>query len=115
MPRRSSDRLRTNIALPSARVSTCRPAAVIYRDSFLIGAAKAALYHNVDFPRIQTRVRETMNSTAPVVSIIVPCRNERDHIEASLRSILVQVSPPGGVEVIIADGMSEDGTRDILK
>jgi glycosyltransferase involved in cell wall biosynthesis len=49
------------------------------------------------------------------VSIIIPCRNERDHIEECLRSILAQKSPPGGFEVIIADGMSDDGTRDFLQ
>ena len=54
-----------------------------------------------------------MNST-PTVSVIIPCRNERDHIENSIRSILAQEPPPGGFEVIVADGMSEDGTRDIL-
>jgi glycosyltransferase involved in cell wall biosynthesis len=51
----------------------------------------------------------------PTVSIIIPCRNERGHIEACLRSILAQESPPGGFEVIVADGMSEDGTGAILK
>ena len=50
----------------------------------------------------------------PTVSVIVPCRNEKDHIEISLRSILAQDPPPGGFEVIVADGMSDDGTREIL-
>ena len=49
-----------------------------------------------------------------VVSIVVPCRNEADHIETLLRSILAQETPPGGFEVIVADGMSDDGTRNIL-
>ena len=51
----------------------------------------------------------------PTVSVIVPCRNERDYIEKSGRSILVQEPPAGGFEVIVADGMSDDGTREILK
>ncbi len=49
------------------------------------------------------------------VSIIVPCSNERDHIEACVRSILTQELPPGDFEIIIADGISTDGTRHILK
>ena len=53
-------------------------------------------------------------TSIPTVSIIVPCRNERDYIENSVRSILAQKPPPGGFEVIVADGMSDDGTRDIL-
>jgi succinoglycan biosynthesis protein ExoA len=50
-----------------------------------------------------------------LVSAVVPCRNEKDHIEAAVRSILDQEPPPGGFEVIIADGMSDDGTREILE
>ena len=54
-------------------------------------------------------------TTVPMVSIVVPCRNERDHIESAIKSILTQEVPPGGFEVIVADGMSDDGTREILK
>ncbi|GJL59418.1 MAG: succinoglycan biosynthesis protein exoa [Nitrospirales bacterium] len=50
----------------------------------------------------------------PAVSVVIPCRNERDGIEACLQSLLKQESPPGGFEIIVADGMSDDGTRDIL-
>jgi succinoglycan biosynthesis protein ExoA len=53
------------------------------------------------------------NST-PLVSVIIPCRNECACIEACVRSVLAQRSPPGGLELIIADGMSDDGTRDIV-
>jgi glycosyltransferase involved in cell wall biosynthesis len=49
-----------------------------------------------------------------MVSIVVPCRNERDHIETCIQSILRQETPCGGFELIIADGMSDDGTREIL-
>jgi succinoglycan biosynthesis protein ExoA len=55
-----------------------------------------------------------MDDPPPLISIVVPCCNERDHIEGCLRSILSQEPPPGGFEVIVADGMSTDGTRDIL-
>ena len=51
----------------------------------------------------------------PAVSVIVPCRNERDQIEACLRSILAQESPTGDFEVIVADGRSDDGTLNVLK
>ena len=55
-----------------------------------------------------------MNSPSPSVSIIVPCRNERDHIETCVRSILAQEPPSGDFEIIVADGISDDGTREIL-
>lgn len=48
---------------------------------------------------------------SPRVSVIVPARNESAHIEACLRSILAQ-RVEGGLEVIVADGNSSDGTRD---
>jgi glycosyltransferase involved in cell wall biosynthesis len=44
----------------------------------------------------------------------VPCRNERGHILTCLGSILAQDLAPGELEIIVADGMSEDGTREIL-
>jgi len=51
----------------------------------------------------------------PAISIVVPCCNEKGHIESCLRSILKQEPPPGGFEILIADGMSNDGTREILR
>jgi glycosyltransferase involved in cell wall biosynthesis len=55
-----------------------------------------------------------MEHATPFVTIIIPCRNEKKFIESCVRSILSQQSPPGGFELIIADGMSDDGTRTIL-
>ena len=49
------------------------------------------------------------------VSVIVPCRNERDHIEAFCASVAAQHVPEGWtLEVLIADGQSDDGTRERL-
>src|SRR5580704_670992 len=50
----------------------------------------------------------------PWVSVIVPCRNEVRFITRCLESIRAADYPAGRVEVIVADGMSEDGTRQIL-
>jgi glycosyltransferase involved in cell wall biosynthesis len=50
----------------------------------------------------------------PKVSIVIPCRNERHFIEPCLASTLSQQIPDGSFEVIIADGQSTDGTRQIL-
>jgi glycosyltransferase involved in cell wall biosynthesis len=51
---------------------------------------------------------------SPIISVVVPCRNEKGHIEACLDSILRQQLHVGDLEVIVADGMSDDGTREIL-
>lgn len=55
-----------------------------------------------------------VNLSSPTVSVVVPCRNERLYIEACVRSIFSQEAPPGGFEVIIVDGRSDDGTRTVL-
>lgn len=49
----------------------------------------------------------------PLISIIIPVRNERDYIEVFLDSVLSQ-EKGGEIEIIVADGMSDDGTREIL-
>jgi glycosyltransferase involved in cell wall biosynthesis len=65
-------------------------------------------------PVTQANVQDTNTDAQVTVSIVVPCRNERSQIEAVLQSILDQEPLPGGFEVIVADGMSDDGTRNIL-
>ena len=55
------------------------------------------------------------HSEHPLVSVIVPCRNESGYIEACLESILRQHPPEGGLEIIVADGVSTDGTREYVQ
>lgn len=55
-----------------------------------------------------------MSLADPIVSVVIPCRNELAHIESCVRSILAQELPGISFEVIVADGLSDDGTRDIL-
>lgn len=58
---------------------------------------------------------ETNHSSQVLVSIIVPCRNERSYILAFFDAVVAQVLPQGlSIEVLIADGMSTDGTREVL-
>jgi len=45
------------------------------------------------------------------VSVVVPCYNEERHIRQLLEALNEQDYPPDRMEVIIADGMSVDGTR----
>ncbi|MFY4731006.1 glycosyltransferase, partial [Nitrospira sp. BLG_2] len=53
-------------------------------------------------------------SSSPQVSVIIPCRNERKYIAKTLETILDQDTPRGEFEILVVDGMSEDGTRDIV-
>jgi len=53
--------------------------------------------------------------TQHIASVIVPCRNERRYIEGFCAGVLKQALPDGwGVQLIVADGQSDDGTRDLL-
>ncbi len=49
------------------------------------------------------------------VSIIVPCRDERDYIGDFVGGLAAQRADGFQFEVLIADGMSVDGTREILQ
>jgi len=55
-----------------------------------------------------------MNSPAdqPLLSVIIPCYNERDTISRILKRVRAQ--PVDNIEVIVVDDCSTDGTRDIL-
>lgn len=48
------------------------------------------------------------------LTIVVPCFNERRHIEAFLASVLSQDFAGADWEIVVADGMSADGTRELL-
>lgn len=50
----------------------------------------------------------------PTVTVIVPVRNEASFIEDTLRALLDQTDPPAGYEIIVVDGISDDGTRDVV-
>ncbi len=50
--------------------------------------------------------------TTPRVSVIVPARNEATNIVACVRSVLAQ-DVRGGLELIVADGRSSDGTAQL--
>jgi len=54
-------------------------------------------------------------SGPPFVSILMPVRNEGPFIERSIQSVLQQDYPASRCEIIIADGMSVDGTREIIR
>jgi len=50
----------------------------------------------------------------PVVSVIMPVRNEEGLIARSLGAVLAQDYPADKLEVWVVDGMSGDGTREII-
>lgn len=55
-----------------------------------------------------------MSGNPVQVSVVAPCRNERAFIRAFLEDLLRQERDGLKCEFLIADGMSDDGTREIL-
>ena len=50
----------------------------------------------------------------PLVSVIMPVRNEAAYIERSLGAVLAQEYPADRLEILVVDGMSGDGTREAV-
>ena len=50
----------------------------------------------------------------PYLSVIVPCRNEGRSIERCLESILASNYPADRMEVLVVDGLSRDGTPELV-
>lgn len=50
----------------------------------------------------------------PFVSVIMPVRNEAEFLERSLGAVFAQDYPVDRMEILVADGMSTDGTRDMV-
>jgi glycosyltransferase involved in cell wall biosynthesis len=55
----------------------------------------------------------TAPAGVPVVSIVIPVRDEERFIEACLESVLAQDYPADRVEILLVDGMSTDRTREL--
>ena len=49
----------------------------------------------------------------PRLSVVIPCYNERDTIERIVEAVLA--APIAGLEVLVVDDCSRDGTREILR
>ncbi|MCD8045020.1 MAG: glycosyltransferase family 2 protein [Bacteroides sp.] len=49
-----------------------------------------------------------------ILSVICPVYNEIKYIDACIHSILLQDYPQENIEILFVDGMSTDGTRDLI-
>jgi len=59
-------------------------------------------------------VQSIAHTAFPLVSVVMPVRNEAAFIERSVGSVLAQDYPRERMEILIADGMSTDATRQII-
>lgn len=51
----------------------------------------------------------------PLISIVIPCRNEEKHIEKCLTSFINSDFDFNKIEILVCDGMSSDNTRNKIK
>lgn len=51
----------------------------------------------------------------PLVSVVIPCRNEEKFIGRCLDSIIQQDYPKQNLEILVVNGMSEDRTKEIVE
>lgn len=51
----------------------------------------------------------------PFISAIVLCRNEAEFISSCINSLIENDYPTDKMEILVIDGMSEDGTREIVR
>lgn len=56
-----------------------------------------------------------METVLPMVSVVVPCRNEERHIVQCLSSVLSTTYPASRVEILVVDGNSSDKTAALVK
>ncbi|MEK6530947.1 MAG: glycosyltransferase family 2 protein [Deltaproteobacteria bacterium] len=52
--------------------------------------------------------------THPFVTVIIPARNEERYVAGCLKRVLSQTYPKKRLEILVVDGRSADGTRDIV-
>ena len=78
--------------------------------------AKDALQaRSLQVARKQHGVTRMVNEQHQASRILIPCRNESQYIRGFLDSLLAQdLEPEWEIEVLVADGMSDDGTREVL-
>jgi succinoglycan biosynthesis protein ExoA len=63
----------------------------------------------------EARPQTMTNGTQPLVSVLVPMRNEERYIEACLCSLAAQDYPHDRFEVLVIDGASTDRSRDLAQ
>ena len=62
-----------------------------------------------------TRPLTEPSAQVPYVSVVMPVRNEARYIRRAIESVLAQSYPADRMEIIVADGMSGDATREIVR
>jgi succinoglycan biosynthesis protein ExoA len=59
--------------------------------------------------------QDMQGTTTPMISVVIPVRNEEKHIGMVLRDLIQQDYPADRFEILVADGNSSDGTLPIVE
>jgi cellulose synthase/poly-beta-1,6-N-acetylglucosamine synthase-like glycosyltransferase len=81
---------------------------------FAAGYFFLLMYFLLGWLRLDRRPDLTLPAEPPSLSVIIPVRNEANHIAACLDAILNQNYPRSRFEIIVIDDYSTDGTLEIL-
>ena len=73
----------------------------------LLGLAAIAILNTITYPRL----RQAQPKSMPLVSVIIPARNEAGNIALAVSGLLAQDYP--NLEVLVVDDQSEDGTAQV--
>src|SRR6185437_11588081 len=60
------------------------------------------------------RAARVGNRMKPFLSVLIPCRNEVRSLGRCLASVIASDYPEDRLEVLVLDGASTDGTRDVI-
>jgi glycosyltransferase involved in cell wall biosynthesis len=55
-----------------------------------------------------------MRHDKELISVIIPCYQEAKHVDKCLKSLIDQTYGSENLEIVVIDGMSTDGTRDVV-
>ncbi|MEN6450304.1 MAG: glycosyltransferase [Thermoguttaceae bacterium] len=89
--------------------------ALTCRRELRIAAQPARTPHAAATPPTASLTQSALNHSPSFVTIIVPCRNEKEWIGPCLSSIVGNDYPKDRIEVLVVDGMSDDGTRSAMR
>ncbi len=70
---------------------------------------------NIASSEYAENVLQSVDEIPPPVSVIIPCRNEVACIARCLDSLLSNDYPMNQVEILVVDGLSVDGTADVVQ
>src|SRR6266403_2388557 len=76
---------------------------------------KAVDHEAFSASRSTASTSSTVEKNWSLVSLVIPCSNEQNHIAKCLDSIYANDYPKDRVEILVVDGASTDRTREILE